>query len=96
MGDLDFERKNIRIRTAKMDKQREIPMTGQLERVLMAYLGTIRPEERRANTPVFRSIGGWKVAPRTVAKIVDRVASRAGTEGYIHMSSVTPSQAALG
>lgn len=81
VGDLDFERKNIRIRTAKMDKQREIPMTGQLERVLMAYLGTIPPQERRPSDPVFRSIQGKRIAPRTVAKIVDQVATRAGLEG---------------
>jgi len=81
MGDLDFERKNIRIRTAKMDKQREIPMTGQLERVLMAYLGTIPLEERRSNDPVFQSICGKRIAPRTVAKIVDQVATRAGLDG---------------
>jgi integrase/recombinase XerC len=79
--DLDFERKNIRVRHAKMDKQREIPMSDQLERVLRAYLSTLPFENRRPSDPLFRSTRGKRMARRTVDKVIKRLADRAGLHG---------------
>lgn len=81
LRDLDFQRKIVRIRTAKMDKQREIPMSDQLERVLMAYLATVPADKRKPSDPLFRSNRGDRIAPRTVGTIVEQASRRAGLEG---------------
>lgn len=78
INDLSFSRKVITVRCAKLDKDREVPMSEDCERVLKAYLEKyFTMERRRANAPLFESIRGNRISPHALSSTVKNCAQRA-------------------
>lgn len=78
IGDLDFSRRTVLVRCAKLDKQREVPMSEDCERVLKAYLEKYHPKDDRSpSTPVFKSIRRNRISPHSLSEIVRKCGKRA-------------------
>jgi site-specific recombinase XerD len=78
VGDVDFGRKIITVRHAKMNKDREIPLDPSLERVLKAYLSRQAKDHLRQKAPLFWSLRKQRISPHAVWQIIKKVAIRAG------------------
>lgn len=81
LGDLNFARKVITVRCAKMGRDREVPMSADCERVLRAYIDKyIEERQRRPDAPLFRSIRGLRASPHAISDIVRKCGIRAGID----------------
>jgi site-specific recombinase XerD len=78
IGDLDFSRKMITVRCAKLSRDREVPMSQDCERVLKAYLEKYFDKTRMLpNMPIFESNRGNRISPHALAEVVRKCARRA-------------------
>jgi integrase/recombinase XerD len=76
--DLDFEKHLVHIRHAKLDKERDVPMSATLERVLKNYLAAMSSHEKRPDEPLFRSIRGDRISTHALGLMVKSIGDRAG------------------
>lgn len=55
---VDFERKQFRVKHAKFDKEREVPLSAECEGVLRQYIEAYHCPKAGPKTPLFKSIRG--------------------------------------
>ena len=72
--DLDLESRRVRIREGKGAKERLLPITEELASDLSHLIG------RRTTGPVFVSLRGGSISPRSVNRIVADAGERSGVE----------------
>jgi integrase len=72
--DLDLERRRLRVREGKGAKERLLPITEELASDLSHLIG------KRKTGPVFVSLRGGSISPRSLNRIVVDAGQRAGVE----------------
>jgi integrase len=72
--DLDLERRRLRVREGKGAKERLLPITEELASDLSHLIG------KRNAGPVFVSLRGGSISPRSLNRIVAEAGKRAGVE----------------
>lgn len=78
-GDINFARKVITVRCAKMGRDREVPMSADCERVLRAYVEKYLDDPQIGpSSPLFRSVRGTRPSPHAISDVVRKCARRAG------------------
>lgn len=79
IGDLDFTRRCLTVRCAKLSRDREVPLSEDCARVMNAYIDRYYKEgQRKPDTPLFMSIRGVRASPHAISDTVKKCGRRAG------------------
>lgn len=78
LEDVDFERKYFKVRHAKFDKEREVPMSEECEAILRQYLDAFHSPRAGPKTPLFKSIRGTRMSPHAVQNMIAKCGERTG------------------
>lgn len=83
VGDVDFTRKMVTVRTAKFDKEREIDLNDETLSILRSYLEKYHGmkadvSKGASNRPLFMSMRGTRISNKAVGTMVKKAGERAG------------------
>jgi len=79
IGDVNFGRRAITVRCAKLSRDREVPMSEDCERVLKAYVERyFSNDERVPSASLFKSLRGTRPSPHAISDVVRKCGKRAG------------------
>jgi site-specific recombinase XerD len=78
LGDLDFVRRTITVRCAKLSRDREVPMSEDCARVLKVYIERyFEKGSRSPEAPLFLSLRGSRPCPHALSDVVRKCGERA-------------------
>lgn len=78
MEDVEFERKEFRVRHAKFDKEGEVPMGAECEDILRQFIDAFHGPRAGPRTPLFKNIRGNWLSHHACGDIIRKCGARGG------------------
>ena len=77
IGDIDFQRKTVTVRNAKLSKDREVPLSAECLGVLKAYISKYFGDSPSSSTPLFMSRRNARASPHALSDTVRKCGQKA-------------------
>lgn len=78
LSDIDFTRRSITVRCAKLNRDREIPISEDCARVLKAYIERYFGRgQKESDSPLFKSLRGVRASPHSLSDVIKKCGRRA-------------------